>query len=78
MKCDYCLFEAEYRYEEQNMCGECLFEALVDNGEITASTETTYYIDGEYIGDTCSGLGMGIDEIIDYFEVDIEEVETNE
>ena len=76
MRCELCINEAEYRYEEQNMCGDCLFDALVNDGKITSCTETTWYLDGEYIGDTCGGLNMEYEEIADYFS--IEEVATNE
>ena len=76
MRCELCINEAEYRYEEKNMCGDCLFDALVDDNKISSNTETTWYMDGEYIGDTCSGLEMEISEIADYFE--IEESATNE
>ena len=76
MRCELCINEAEYRYEEKNMCGDCLFDALVDDNKISSNTETIWYMDGEYIGDTCSGLEMEISEIADYFE--IEESATNE
>lgn len=76
MECNYCMNEAKYQYGEKNLCGDCLFDVLVEAGKITACTETNWYLDGEYIGDTCNGLDMEYDEIADYF--DIEEVATNE
>ena len=45
MRCELCGNEAEYRYEEQNMCGDCLFDALVDDHKITSCTETTWYLE---------------------------------
>lgn len=76
MRCELCAGEARYKYDDSNICGDCLFDALVDDGKISSSTETTWYMDGEYIGDTCSGLEMEIEEIADYF--DVEESVTNE
>lgn len=76
MRCELCGNESKYRYADQNLCEECLFEVLVDDNKISSSTETTYYLDGEYIGDTCGGLNVEYEEIADYFS--IEEVATNE
>lgn len=69
MRCELCASEAKYRYEDQNLCGDCLFDALVDDCKIISSTVTTWYLGGEYIGDDCNGLMMEYDEIAEYFDI---------
>ena len=56
MKCRFCKNEAKYNYEKLNLCGDCLFDLLVREEKIESHTEPTWYLDGEYIGDTCNGL----------------------
>lgn len=72
MKCERCgsdYAESYYKdkYSDEIICEECLLE--LDG--ITTSTETYYFLDGEYIGSDCnySELIENICESTDYEEI---------
>lgn len=70
MRCEYCENEAKYRYEGLNLCKNCLFDTLVNYNKIQAITITSWYLDGEFIGDSEFGLDIGDESIAEYFGIE--------
>lgn len=87
--CEYCDREkAKYKYHSArflpngvDVCEDCLFDMLELDDRIESSTTTTYYLDGECIGDSDEGLEMEISEIAKHFGIETlenQEVEIDE
>lgn len=72
MKCDRCENEFAENYYKDKITGEIICEdCLLNLDEVTTSTITNYFIDGEYIGSDGESIQDVVDNICDYFDYEV-------
>ncbi len=68
MKCKICGEEYSENYYKEEMSGEIICEeCLLELDGITTNTVTSYFIEGDFIGDDSESIQEVVENICEYF-----------